>query len=150
MRLGELLIQKGLLKPEQLEKALEEQERSGEFLGAILVALRFVTEDDLLHVLSEQFNIPVHDLKKKPVDWTAAMKFTPSLVVDRQCLPIAFNDTGYTVAIRNPLDVEAVSRAEEQARGRPVRLVLITAEDMREALSEYKKRKNVEIRKLLS
>lgn len=49
--LGELLVQSGRLQPEQLEKALSEQQRSAEPLGKTLVRLGYVEEQDVLNVL---------------------------------------------------------------------------------------------------
>lgn len=49
--LGELLLQSGRIKKEQLEKALAEQERTAEPLGKTLIRLGFAKEEDILHVL---------------------------------------------------------------------------------------------------
>ena len=54
MRLGELLLQKGLIQREALEQALVEQEQTGELLGRILVGKGLIQETDLYQVLAEQ------------------------------------------------------------------------------------------------
>jgi hypothetical protein len=56
-RLGELLIERGALSPEQLELALEEQRRRGDRLGHALVALGFVSEAELMATLLEQVGV---------------------------------------------------------------------------------------------
>src|SRR5438105_839926 len=115
MRLGELLIQKKLITQAQVDSALEQQKLSRDFLGLILVRSGFIREEDLVKVLSEQFHMPVVDLKTQFIDWDLAMRFTPAVVVDHQCLPLFQDDRGITVAILNPLDVQAISKLEEQA-----------------------------------
>lgn len=150
MLLGELLIQKKLLKPEQLESALAEQKTSKEFLGSILVRRRFIREEDLLRVLSEQFRMPCLALKTTPIDWKVAMRFTPSLVIDHRCLPVKQDDYGITLAIVNPLDAQAISMAEDQAQGVPVRPMLVTAAEMDEALKTYRENMAARIKKLFS
>ena len=52
--LGQLLIDKGVVKPEQLERALEEQKRSNhqKLLGEVLVEMRFCTEDQITESLA--------------------------------------------------------------------------------------------------
>jgi len=56
MRIGDLLVQKGLVDEEQLEYALEEQQRNPfEKLGETLVRLEVITEEDLLRTIAEQF-----------------------------------------------------------------------------------------------
>ena len=59
MRLGELLVQKKLLDPAELEKALAMQASRPEKLGRILADLGFVAARDVLTALSEQLGIPV-------------------------------------------------------------------------------------------
>ena len=149
MLLGELLIQKKLLTKLQLDEALDEQKKSREFLGAILIAKQFIREKDLLDVLSEQFHIPRLDLDEKKIEWETAMRFTPSLVIDHRCLPLSQDEWGITVAIVNPLDVEAISLAQEQAKGLNIRPVLVLSRDMDRALKNYKERMSQRIQKLL-
>lgn len=129
--------------------ALQEQKITREFLGAILVRIRFIREDDLLKVLSEQFNLPYVNLRQQGVDWAVAGRFTASLVIDHECLPFRSDELGLTVAIVNPLDVEAVSMVEEQMKGIRVRLVLVSKSDMREALKTYRETNAAYIKKLL-
>ena len=65
-KIGEILIEKGLINPEQLNMALSEQKRKpNEFLGAILIRKKYIKEDSLVKVLSEQFHLPVEHLEHK-------------------------------------------------------------------------------------
>ena len=63
IRLGDLLIQQGLLTDEQLNFALDEQKRSGRKLGRIVVESSFVTEEAISQALAKQLRIPFVDLK---------------------------------------------------------------------------------------
>jgi len=63
IRLGDLLIQQGLLTDEQLKFALDEQKRSGRKLGRIVVESSFVTEEAISQALAKQLRIPFVDLK---------------------------------------------------------------------------------------
>ncbi len=63
IRLGDLLIQQGLLTDEQLKFALEEQKRSGRKLGRIVVESGYVTEEAISKALARQLQIPFVDLK---------------------------------------------------------------------------------------
>ena len=63
IRLGDLLIQQGLLTDEQLSLALEEQKRSGRKLGRIVVDRSFVSEGAISRALARQLQIPFVDLK---------------------------------------------------------------------------------------
>src|SRR5664279_814589 len=63
IRLGDLLIQQGLLTDEQLKFALDEQKRSGRKLGRIVVESSFVTEEAISQALARQLQVPFVDLK---------------------------------------------------------------------------------------
>lgn len=147
--LGEMLINKGLLMQAQLELALDEQRRTREFLGAILVRRGYVKEKDFITVLSEQFRIPYVSLKDTYIDWETAMRFPASLVFDRKCMPIKIEKNVWIVAVTNPLDAEAVSEAEMILKGQKMKLVLVTEQDMREAHASYKQQLSLRINKLL-
>src|SRR5580692_1895773 len=61
--LGQLLIDRGLIATEDLDRALElQRERRGEKLGKILVDMGFVAQRDLLAALSEQMGLPIAQL----------------------------------------------------------------------------------------
>ncbi|WP_153108783.1 GspE/PulE family protein [Propionivibrio limicola] len=64
IRLGDLLIQQGVLTEEQLKFALEEQKRSGRKLGRIVVESSFATEEAISRALARQLNAPFVDLKQ--------------------------------------------------------------------------------------
>ena len=63
IRLGDLLIQQGLLTDEQLKFALDEQKRSGRKLGRIVVDSSFVTEEAISQALAKQLQVPYVDLR---------------------------------------------------------------------------------------
>ena len=63
IRLGDLLIQQGLLTDEQLKFALDEQKRSGRKLGRIVVESSFVTEEAISKALARQLQVSYVDLK---------------------------------------------------------------------------------------
>ena len=64
VRLGDLLIQQGLLTDDQLKQSLEEQKRTGRKLGRIFVDSGYVTEEGISQALARQLRIPFIDLKQ--------------------------------------------------------------------------------------
>ena len=63
VRLGELLVQQGLINDDQLRLALDEQKKSGRKLGRVLIDGKFVTEEGIALALSTQLRLPYVDLK---------------------------------------------------------------------------------------
>ncbi len=64
VRLGDLLIEQGLLTDEQLKFSLDEQKRTGRRLGRIVVESGFVTEEAISQALARQLRLPFVDLKQ--------------------------------------------------------------------------------------
>jgi len=146
-RLGEILIDKGLITEAQVMSALEEQKRTREFLGEILIRRKLIKEKDLLKALSEQFEIPIVRLTNKYIEWDLVKKFTPSLILDYRCFPVKEGDFSITIAITNPLDAWAMKKIEEETRGLLPKFVLASREDMDDAIRRYEEYLRKEISK---
>ena len=67
IRLGDLLIESKLISQAQLEQALADQKTSGQKLGKVLIDNGYVTEEQMLEMLSQQLKIPFVDLVSRPV-----------------------------------------------------------------------------------
>jgi type IV pilus assembly protein PilB len=108
-RLGDLLLHAGILGEEQLAKALEAQRASGGSLGAQLVRLGFISEDDLVVALSKQFNVQIIELDTVTVD-THILELIPQNIAQKhQVLPIVKDDSTLTVAMTDPSNVVALN-----------------------------------------
>src|SRR3972149_11226715 len=75
-RLGEMLVDAGLVTPEQLEPAIAEAARLGRRLGEYLVDQRLVSPEDLAATLSLQLSLPIIDLKRQVIQ-PEALKLVP-------------------------------------------------------------------------
>ncbi len=62
-RIGDLLLEESLITPEQLQQALDEQQKSGDQVGKILVRMGFITEEALYYFLAIQFGTEYIDMK---------------------------------------------------------------------------------------
>src|SRR5437899_11105445 len=67
-RLGDLLVAEGLVKQEELQRALAEQKGTTEKLGSVLVRLKLVNEEQLTGFLSRQYGIPSITLSQLDID----------------------------------------------------------------------------------
>ena len=139
-KLGELLIQRRLITPAQLERALAQQRSTREFLGAILIRLGLIRPDALLETLSEQFGIPHEPLTIERVDWTLVKQFPTSAFSEGRCLPIRADAQTVTVAIADPLEAWGLSAMEAAAASRTVKPVLVLEEELRGVWHAYRER----------
>ena len=138
-RIGELLVERGLIGPAQLDQALARQRSTGEFLGAILIGMRAISEQALLEAMSLQFGIPHEPLRPSQVDWTVARQFPPSALAEGNAFPIRADANAVTVAIANPLDAWTLSLLEGAASRRAVRPVLVLASELQAVVREHQR-----------
>lgn len=108
IRLGDLLVQNNLINDEQLKIALSEQRQSGRKLGATLIALNMVTEDQLLELLSKHLNVPLINIDDYRVD-PEAVKLLPEIQA-RRYRALVLDDKGdkLLVGMSDPGDINAV------------------------------------------
>ncbi|GAB6081068.1 GspE/PulE family protein [Hydrogenophilus hirschii] len=115
-RLGEILIERGVLTPDQLQIALFEQQRLGKPIGETLLALGFVTEDLLSEALSENLGQEAIDLEKIVPD-PQALGLIPKEIARRYAaFPVSFDTAAkqLIVAIADPNDIIATDRIRTQ------------------------------------
>jgi MSHA biogenesis protein MshE len=108
IRLGDLLVQNNLINEEQLKTALSEQRQSGRKLGATLIALNMVTEDQMLKLLSTHLNVPLINIDHYSID-PDAVKLLPEIQA-RRYRALVLDDKGdkLLVGMSDPGDINAV------------------------------------------
>jgi len=104
-RIGEILVEKGLIHNTQLQTALEEQKRTGKFLGEILIEFGFATEEELLGVLAVQFNTKFVQLESIKVNPEVIALVPRSMAWEFCFLPIEMRSAVILIAVSNPLDM---------------------------------------------
>ena len=134
--IGETLLEKGIITPEQLDKALKEQKRTGEYLGSTLIRLGFISEKELLLVLSEQFGIPYQSIKDLSIDEKVISSIPPKYVWHYKFMPLKLKGNLLTIAISNPLDIWLPEDIKLNL-GYDVEIVLTTEQEIRDALRKY-------------
>ncbi len=136
MRLGEMLIARGLISQEDLARALEIQRERGDKIGKILVDLGFVAMRDVLAALSEQLGVPLVSLDGPPPVTPEVEGLSPRFM--RQCrfIPVAQEGASLTIAMADPLDFETVS-AVRGFTGLAVETALAAESEILDAIEKY-------------
>ncbi len=107
-KLGELLVRGNLLAPADLERAKQEQRKSGGRLGEALVRLGLLKEQELVNILSKQYGIPAVNLENFQID-PEVVKLVPQELVDKyRVMPINRVGSTIIVAIEDPSNMFAV------------------------------------------
>nr|WP_320023889.1 ATPase, T2SS/T4P/T4SS family [uncultured Acetobacterium sp.] len=109
IRIGDILINAGFIKEEQLQEALAYQKvDKSKRLGAILVDYGYVTEAQLLEALSKRLNVLVLDLRDTVIDLEAAGKIPQNIAFKYTLIPIGEENNHLVVAMNDPLDFYAI------------------------------------------
>lgn len=108
-RIGEHLIKRGLISSDNLEKGLKRQSQIGGKLGSNLIEMGFIAIDDLLDFLSKKFGVPALNLFNIEIGREILALITPEKIRRLKILPIQADDNSLTLAMTNPLDLDAIS-----------------------------------------
>src|SRR5512143_1053954 len=107
-RLGELLVETGLLSQVNLEKALVVQQSRKERLGEVVVEMGLATEEEIAQALSVKLGVPILDLTQTPVEPEAIELIAEKVARRHLILPIAVEQREFHVAMADPLSFEAL------------------------------------------
>jgi hypothetical protein len=115
-RIGEILMERGAITPEQLEAGLKAQRQTQQRLGATLVGQGLITEPMLVQALSEALGIPVVDLRTANPDWAAVHLVRARFCEQHEMFPYALESVGgrrqLVVAMTDPLNQPAIEEVE--------------------------------------
>jgi len=133
-RLGDLLIEVGLITQEQLDKALSAQQRMGKRLGKVLVELGFISEQSMIEALEFQLGIPHVDLSMTVIEPEVAALIPEAVAKRHQIIPIRREQDKVVLAMADPTNVFAVDDAQ-LATGLMVEVVIAAESEIERAIN---------------
>ena len=113
-RLGELLVEQGLLSEEQVQDALRMQHQSGLLFGETLVQQRLITEDKMVSVLVSQFGIPYIKPSSYKIPKELLEIFDPAMMRRFQFVPMDSIGSVLVIAIAGLLSEDVFKQIETQ------------------------------------
>ncbi len=138
VRIGELLLQAGLIDRFQLESAIGHQKRWGGRLGAALVKLGFVSEDALVRALSRQLGFPAANLETKRIAPEVLELIPLELAEKYGCIPLFVKREGgrsvLHLGLCDPGDLAAIDDLAFRT-GMRIRPVLVAMTQLRDAIA---------------
>jgi len=106
-RLGDILLARGVITQEQLEKALEKQKETGDYLGEILIHMEYASAKEVYGVLSRQRGIPYVDIANLDIAPEVLEMIPRDFAEKFTVLPIAVEGGTLKIAVSDHLDVHA-------------------------------------------
>ena len=139
-RLGELLVEGGLVTPAQLQSAITHQKIARGRLGSNLVALGYISEEVLMDFLSHQTGVPQMDVRNVDVP-PQVLKLVPHRLADQfTVLPITTKEPkSLVLAMSDPSDLNAIDSARF-ASGLNIEPVVASHSALRKAISDLYRR----------
>ncbi len=134
LRLGDMLVEAGMLTQHRLDQALQEQKTSGRRLGEILMTRGWVSPMQLHEILATQMGLDLIDFEERPLELVYA-KLIPEAAARRlNSLPVGEHGHQLVVAMEDPFDVRAIDDMQA-ITGRSIRPVLANPEQLARAIN---------------
>jgi len=142
VRLGDLLIQHGIITEEELMKALGKQRElrdAGDFqkVGEVLISLGLATEREILETLSHQLSYPFTDLYGEKIDYDLMGSFPIALLEKHKVLPYKKDDEYIYLATADPLDYESIETIEKFSP-QPLKIYIALSKDINAIIDRLK------------
>lgn len=123
MRLGDLLISAGVIRPEQLNEALAIQKQTRERLGDVLINNGIITEQQLIEALQMQLGVDFVDLTAVSIPLELA-RFVPRSIAKKYCVvPVKLQKDELYVAMSDPLNFEAQEEVKSASHKQVVPMI---------------------------
>jgi hypothetical protein len=135
-KLGEMLKEAGLIDDFQLETALSHQRNWGGKLGAILIELAFVKEDDMSRVVAQKLQIPHVNLFEPEVPEEVFKLIKPETAKKYHVLPVKKEGASLVLAMKDPLDIEAMDEIRF-ITGLAIKPSLALESEIKDAIRKY-------------
>ena len=139
--IGEILIEKKLITKDGLEKALEEQKKTGEKLGEILIGLGYMDEGNMLDALGEQNKVKVKQIDEKDLKLDVLEILPEEYMKEKIILPLRINGKKLMVAMENPKDTFLIDELQMKTN-MVIKPVLAMKSNIMEYLEKYIDKKN--------
>jgi general secretion pathway protein E len=136
-KLGEILVERGLVSEADLVRLLENERSKGQPIGTLLVQQGLITEEDLLEALSEQLGLPFwRKLEEVGIEHIPVSKVPIAFYRQQKVFPIAFTDGGLKVAVSDPLNLQPLDDLAVFL-GAPVEPVISSERELMAAINRY-------------
>ena len=144
MQLGQLLLARGIVSAEQIDKALSEQQDKGhrKLLGELLVEMNYCTENQIASALAEVYGVPYAQVGPKICDVNAIEILPRDFLEEHIVLPLFKVRDVLTVAVNEPTNVFLMDEIE-RISGCKVQVVCATTKDIKATLQTYLPAANV-------
>ncbi|MGG1550670.1 GspE/PulE family protein [Paenibacillus ferrarius] len=135
-RLGDLLVESGIIAEAQLQEALQEQRKTKQKLGDLLITQGYITEQQLIEVLEFQLGIPHVSLFKYQIDPEITKIIPESMARRYQAIPLQKEGGKLMVAMADPLDYFAIEEMR-MSTGYRIEPAITSRDELQRAIARH-------------
>jgi len=137
-RIGDILIEQGLITPQQLKEALESQKNGNKKrLGEIFVETGVITREALYDILQYVYETEYVDLSDYVIDPEVISLIPEKVASQFKLIPISKSDDELIIAMANPLDVYAIDFVRGHTKIKKIKSLLAPEEDILNTINSY-------------
>jgi type IV pilus assembly protein PilB len=135
-KIGDLLVEQGLITPPELQEALRLQATTGKRLGAILVDQGHITERQLVDVIADRLAIPKISLDQIVIDPEIIQRIPVDIARRYSVIPVFAIGNSITLAMSDPLNIIALDEIKYITRSE-IRRAVAAASEIKTAIDQY-------------
>ncbi len=135
-KLGEILLEKGIITKEQLEEALQEQEKTGISLGQILIDRGLISPVVLGEILSDQFGIDYKKVSEIYISPDSINLIPESIIKEKKVFPIKKEEDTLEVAVLPPINPLVIDDIKALT-GLKLKPIIVTDTEFQRLLNQY-------------
>lgn len=137
-RIGDILINQGLITSQQLKETLKlQKEGSKKRIGEILVEIGAISREELYEILQYVYETEYVDLSNYVIDPEVISLIPEKIALRFKLIPLSKNDYELIIAMANPLDVYAIDFVRDYTKIKRIKSLLATEEDVLNAITSY-------------
>ncbi|HXL02802.1 MAG TPA: GspE/PulE family protein [Candidatus Atribacteria bacterium] len=135
-RLGEIMLSRQYITPQQLEEALKVQKETGEKLGVVLKKMGLVGTKEVYQALAEQLGASFIELDNYLIDPQVASLLPEKFCRERQVIPVGEENGALILVMANPADVVTIDRAQLMT-GKEIKPAIAPPEEIERIINTY-------------
>lgn len=137
-RIGDILINQGLITSQQLKETLKlQKEGNKKRIGEILVERGAISREELYEILQYVYETEYVDLSNYVIDPEVISLIPEKIALRFKLIPLSKNDYELIIAMANPLDVYAIDFVRDYTKIKRIKSLLATEEDVLNAITSY-------------
>ncbi len=135
-KIGEILVEKGIVTDKQIQEAIDMQKEKGGLIGNILISLGYVTEQQIAKALTMQFGFPYLPLSNYYLGKKAVGLIPQNIALKDHVIAVDKIGNSLTVAMSDPLNAHVVDELERITNCK-IQIFLSTPTDAIDVINKY-------------